>query len=439
MAESKQPIAGTEEHLRLRYLEDLSEELEAWGAILQASVIYGFLKSIGIDASKTSQLAKAEDAGESLFQFMKRAKKRLKGILGNRLDPDRAFIVRGLPVYRRGKQMSVKDWERFEKEVTKYLHPYLDTLSSEVATKSVLLAFVTAENESKAKQAGEYRNKTFKQVQGSYYASDMPEDFEKANGDIKFSPSVKRGYAIAFANAAQHITAMDENIRKAVRAQIAAAVRDQKSPAQLASDIYWLKDDRPDLKDMNFEAMNRSWRRVAHTEIAFAHETAKAATYEAQAEESIDKPEKALYFVYTGGTCEFCREHEGDIVRLVPTSAVRDVNNESLKSMGIDDQYTDIAWWPGKNNVGKKRADWDVCTPAHPHSKATMQRFFPADQVWNKDAHRPKLIDRSGFDWKQYTSPSIQREFDRAREAATEARERRIHDREMTLEGRYRK
>ena len=174
-----------------------------------------------------------------------------------------------------------------------------------------------------------------------------------------------------------------DDVRNAIRKQVVHAHETGLSPRELASNLYWMKDEVPELKKYNAQTLLRDYQRVATTELAMIHSSGKMAQYEGQARESLEEPEKAVHMIFTGGTCEWCQAHHGTIVRLVPADMVAG-NDDSLKSMGIEDTYTNIAVWPGKNNVGFKQKAWRVCTPAHPWNTAQLVRFHPEAQEYNE-------------------------------------------------------
>jgi hypothetical protein len=175
-----------------------------------------------------------------------------------------------------------------------------------------------------------------------------------------------------------YVNQSSNTIQEAIRQQIQTGLDNDKTPIEVASDLYWNVEKNENLvNDYTAQSMRRDWNRIASTEMATVYEAAILAPYEADAMESLKDPEKAQYFVFTGGTCPWCRAHQGVLARLVPKSAVTDTTNDSLRTMGIKDPHTDIGIWIGKNNVGFKETknihEWRICTPAHPYNVATLQ------------------------------------------------------------------
>ena len=154
------------------------------------------------------------------------------------------------------------------------------------------------------------------------------------------------------------------------------------------------------------EHLRKNWHRIAQTEMASVYEAGILAPYEADAMESMKDPEKAVYFVFTGGSCSWCQAHQGVLTRLVPLSVVTNTRNDSLKTMGIKDPNTDIALWSGKNNIGFKETkaihERRVCAPAHPYNVATMQPIDLESEWYNpKTGDVEKKLKKQKFVPKQ--------------------------------------
>jgi hypothetical protein len=68
--------------------------------------------------------------------------------------------------------------------------------------------------------------------------------------------------------------------------------------------------------------------------------------------------------------------------------------------MGIEDPYTDVAIWVGKNNVGRKKADFLICCPAHPHNRAS---FSPIDlDTQEYDPKLKRVVDKTPKELEKY-------------------------------------
>ena len=215
--------------------------------------------------------------------------------------------------------------------------------------------------------------------------TDFKDRFERFGEFYKnydFINSQKKAVNKSFSNIAMYLSQTGNDIKQAVRRQITNGVNDGKGPTMIASDLYW----NVQKSGYTAESARRNWARVSATELNSVFEAGILAPYEAEAVESLMDDERAVYFIRIGGTCKWCAPRRGTIARLVPADLVGDT--DSLQAMGIDDPITDIAIWPGKNNVGRKQADWWICCPAHPYNAATFQRIDPKSQEYNSDLGR---------------------------------------------------
>jgi hypothetical protein len=154
----------------------------------------------------------------------------------------------------------------------------------------------------------------------------------------------------------------------------------------VASDLYWNLEKNEKLTNKySAESLRRNWSRISSTEMAASYEAGILAPYEADAMESLKDPERARYFVRTGGQCKWCQAARGTIARLVPASIVSDQQDESLSSIGIKDPHgVKYAVWVGKSNIGLKQDQWmkAVC-PGHPNNVATMQPINLEEEFYN--------------------------------------------------------
>jgi len=204
-----------------------------------------------------------------------------------------------------------------------------------------------------------------------------------------------------------YVKQTENGIEEAIREQIQIGIDNNKSPIEVASDLYWEVQNNEDLVNQyTAESMRKDWNRIASTEIASIYESSILSEHEAEAMESIKDPKKAQYFVRTGGTCEWCLSLRGSIVRLVPLSIVSDTKNESLNSIGIKDPNTDTLIFIGKNNIGLKKNDWMNACPGHPWNVATFQKIDLGEEEYNpktdsierkikKDRFTPEQVDYS--------------------------------------------
>jgi hypothetical protein len=185
-----------------------------------------------------------------------------------------------------------------------------------------------------------------------------------------------------------YVTKTNNEVEEAIRHQVQSGIQANKSPVEIASDLYWnVQKDEELVNKYTAESLRRNWHRVASTETAAVYEAGILALHESDAMESLKDPAKAQYFVRLGGTCKWCQSKQGTLVRLIPASIVEDAKKESLSAMGIKDPNTDIAIWAGKNNVGlkntKKNDEWLICAPAHPYNVATFGKIDLKTEWYN--------------------------------------------------------
>lgn len=95
------------------------------------------------------------------------------------------------------------------------------------------------------------------------------------------------------------------------------------------------------------------------------------------------KKGKDSYFVFSGGilptSSKKCISWLGTVVKFV---------DKPLSDDRIDDPYAEFAIWPGKNNVGRKQADWWICIPSHPQCIHFWEQIDPTTQTWDKDVQK---------------------------------------------------
>jgi len=367
-------------------------------------------------------LSGLKDVAKKIIRFVGRRRK---------MEP---FKIKDMVLYKRGKPLTQAQWDRFEKRVIDYLKPYLLDINEEMAVKGVLLAMVSAEAEEQQKQVKEYGKKSLEQVENEQFRGYIPDDIRTARERLKIGRDTEKSMVMAYDRAAAYVQKVSDDVRTAIKQQVINAHRLGKTPQQLASDLYWMKDEVPEMKQYTAQHLLRDWHRVAVTELQHIHNMGKFGKTEHQARESLEKPELAVYFVFSRGTCEWCRAHHGTIVRQIPMDAVGSEVDDSLSSRGIRDPYTDIAVWQGKNNVGYRKASWRVCVPAHPWNTANLVRIHPDAQEYDKRTHQIKFKDEQGLE--KYLPEGFRGDLEAARKRNLERKERAVAD---TREGVHKK
>ena len=174
--------------------------------------------------------------------------------------------------------------------------------------------------------------------------------------------------AVTFAQqeAGAMIVELKQKQYKAIHDTIQNSIKSKHGPGQLESNLF-----------DTFGHMNRDWRRIAETEINNANNNG-------QLIEELDsrKPgEKHIFMkgISSAEACPFCRtEVDGRIVVLL--DGPPDNGGDTL----VIGEQTYVAIWPGKNNYGRRRADWWVSAGTqHPHCRCTWVRHIPGFEKWD--------------------------------------------------------
>ncbi len=145
--------------------------------------------------------------------------------------------------------------------------------------------------------------------------------------------------------------------RKQIVEMIMQGYQDKVTPRQLEAKLF---DKMSDL--------NKDWRRIAETETATNFNNGYLqATLEQRAEETTP-----IYMlgISGAGACEFCRTYvDGQIFVLLQSAP------DGGETVIIEGKEY-VAIWPGKNNFGRKRADWWVSSGTiHPHCRCSYTEY----------------------------------------------------------------
>ncbi|MDA8087743.1 MAG: hypothetical protein M0Z75_13695 [Nitrospiraceae bacterium] len=405
----------------LKYLEDLADDLSAYISAVILNVFHGVVRNLGIPDPENMAVKPPEQLSKGILSGLV---DKIRGYIGKHLHP-KPFTVRGMNLYKKGRPMTQSQWDKFEDQVVQYMRPYLNGVNEEMAVKGVLLALASAEAENQQKRVHEYGKKSYEQVE--HEVGPLPRTFSEASSHRRVNKEIEKTITRAYAGAAQYVQGVKDDVREAIRQQVVKADKLGLTPQELASNLYWMKDENPDLKQYTAQALLRDWRRVANTELAMIHEQGKMAAYEDQAMHSMRDQSKAVYMIFTGGTCPWCQAHQGRVARLIPMEMVGGEDDDSLSSRGIKDPHTDIAVWQGKNNVGYRQAQWRLCTPAHPWNKAHLVRFHPEAESYNEDTGRIEY--KNTKDMEQYLPDDFKRELDEERERIRQREDQQEADR----------
>lgn len=386
---------GMEEKQNIKYLREIEEYYRDYISALIDEIYVGVGIALGIPEKAAYKLAEnnpqtLEKAGifSSIFD-------KLKSVFKYKIPK---FRIKPLRKVDKNNPMTPDEWDRFNKSIDEYWRKEANKITGDIAAKTFMVGKETAKFRDKKKP---YQNKSLYQVVKDQFGGKMPDSIESAYKNYDFKNSEKRVLNQSLSNTAMYVSETNNDIKESIRKIVNKGVEEGKSNTEIASDLYWgVQKDEDKMNQYTAESLKRNWNRIANTEVASIHEAAILAEGEADAMESMIDPKKARYYVRTGGTCDWCKSKQGTIVRLIPAELASGIDDESLQSIGIKDANTDIAIWPGKNNVGRKQNDWLIATPAHPNNRAT---FTPIDL--ETEFYNPKTGD---VERRQKKNPLVQ-------------------------------
>ncbi len=376
----------TKEENPLKYLDDLTISFSDYVSCLIHNVIDGISENIGVNPQSIPEPKNLQKAFLNKF----RQKWRNATRVGRRKDYRKPFSVKGLKIYQQGKPLTEEEWNRIFNQLSQYLQPFLSGLSEEMAVKGTLLAMAAIEEELKGSTTDKHGKKSLKQIEQDRFKGYIPDTIKSFYQRYKTNKQIKKAVVNSYGRVAMYVNEVNDDIKAAIKQQVTTAHRLNLTPKELASNLYWMKDENPELKKYTAEKLRRDFQRTADTELATIYNNAKIGAYEDIAEKSFKGKGEGAYFLFMGGTCKECQKRHGTVARLIPLDMVGSENDDSLSGRGIHDEYTDIAIWRGKNNIGYKTAQWRLCVPLHPWNTAQMERFSPGEQEYDKRTGRIK-------------------------------------------------
>jgi hypothetical protein len=398
MVEMNKNNKELKEFQKVKYVRELTEY---WTAYMYA-VINEIFVGIGVNLGLTED--KAYDLSQNNPKQLKKAgflNKFLKGLA----DKFKRVFSHKVPKFRVDFKLFEKDkpidnekWDRINKKISDYWKKTAHKVAEEMAVKGYILGRDTAKYQKKDQ---EFETKSFEQVAEEDHGNNMPSSISEAYRKHYFNDPDKKTLNKSFSKVAMHVAEVESDVKDSIRKIVTTGVINGKGPQEIASDMYWnVQKAMP-----SAAVLRRNWSRTATTEMQSVYEAGILAQYEEEARESLSDPAKARYFVYTGGSCNWCRAHQGTVVRLLPDDIIPDKDNDSLSALGIEDSKTDTAVWIGKNNVGRysyKAPYWQICTPAHPHGVATLtpidfdKEFFneKTGRVEKKQLYRTEFVPK---------------------------------------------
>lgn len=368
-----------QEQYDVKYISELREYWNAYMFALINEIYTGVAINLGMPQAQAYKLAKSNPSELKKAEFFKNLFDRFKRVFDYRIPRFRYKQK----LYGSGKPMSPRQWQKFEDYLDKYWRKYTDPVAEDIAIKAHILGKQTTDFRRRKKP---YKNKSLFQVATDQYKGKMPRRLLDAYKKYDFANAEKNALNKQYSSVAMYVTNSGKEIQRAIRNQIQTGIDNDRSPVEVASDLYWNIEKNEKLTNKyTAESLRKNWARIASTEMASVYEAGILAPYEAEAMESLKDPERARYFVRTGGQCKWCQAARGTIARLIPASIVSDQQDESLSSMGIKDPHgVKYAVWVGKSNIGLKQEQWmkAVC-PGHPNNVATMQPINLDEEFYN--------------------------------------------------------
>ena len=366
------------EYQEIKYIRELNEFWDAFMYSLINEITVGIAIALGMPEKQAYALATKKPDTLQKANFFKSIFEKFKKIFPHKVGP---FRLKKKIIFG-SRPLTSEEWKRIDAGLSEYWRKHADKVAEDMTVKGFMLGRDTTTFRRKAVP---YKNKSLFQVATDQYKGAMPDTIQKAYQNYNFKTAEKRALNRSFSRIAMYVTETDKKLQSAIRKEITQGIGDGKSGPMIASDLYWNIQKKA---GNTAETFKKNWNRISQYEMAAVFEAGILAPYEGQAMESMKDPEKAAYFVFTGGTCKWCTPHHGTLTRLVPLEVVKDPDDDSLKSMGINDPNTDIGIWSGKNNIGKysyKEPAWRVTTPAHPHGTATMTPIDLKTEFYNEN------------------------------------------------------
>lgn len=177
-----------------------------------------------------------------------------------------------------------------------------------------------------------------------------------------YSPAWRDQVTFAQQHVGELIVDLKQKQYKKIHDTIFIGIKDRQNHRELQENLF-----------DTFGELNRDWRRIAETEIGNSVNNAQLLT---ELDRKRDNEQVFMRGVSAAGACPWCRDKVNEqIVALVTEPPA---NGDTIVIAGKP--YTAI--WPGKDNYGRKRADWRVAAGVqHPHTFSKDTEVF-TDAGW---------------------------------------------------------
>ena len=268
----------------------------------------------------------------------------------------------GEPIYR-------DEFEKIIRSIERFMNRRLDPARKKIVLNAVSLGRILARRletspSTEIRKLGlgelQYNGKGYEWIEDDLARQDKlfgparPEERDRMKAHYR---GLARFVEAAEQSMGENITRMEDDVRHAVSRAILDGVKGRRGKGEVAQDLF----DR-------FGALNRDWQRIAETEVV---ETANNAMLRETA--AMAAPGEKVYFrrveMRDKFVCKYCERIRGVIALW---------SDHPLLNDEIEDPIATVAIWEGKNNVGRKAAEyWVPSGTVHPWCRGSWERYYP--------------------------------------------------------------
>ena len=243
-----------------------------------------------------------------------------------------------------GKPLTKKQWAVIKREILQVFNYIYSFEEERIASHALALGKVL-----KGMSIKDSLSMGYKKIKSAVDATMKKLEGPLWNNSVDFAQQ----------HAGELIVDLTQTQYKKIHDTIQTSIKNRQSHTELKKNLF-----------ERFGEMNRDWRRIAETEIGNAQNNGQLITELERA----DKDEVVfMRGVSSSGACPFCRgEVDGKVVVLLPEPP------EGGGDQVVIEGTTYTAIWPGKDNYGRRRADWWVsASTQHPHCRCTWVKYVP--------------------------------------------------------------
>jgi hypothetical protein len=268
--------------------------------------------------------------------------KQLSGRLQlSKAKDDSPFTLKGATFInpKTGKLLSRKEWNRIVADLERVFKRIFSEPEELIARKAIALGKILQGLPKTQAQLA-----SWKKLQSRVSKTDLG------------TSTYARALEYAERSAAEYITKLSSTARSSIATTIIEAQKNSWASRKLQQKLF----DK-------FAELNRDWRRIAETEIAYNMNNGLVL---AELDDAEDGEDVFMSAVTAANACPWCKKNLNGRVVVMRPSAVVD------GAVQIDGT-TYEAVWPGKSNVGRSQDEWWTAIPAHPHCRCTWSRYYP--------------------------------------------------------------